>query len=112
MLLEVGSKCSVVLDDAEYPALFILASLGKYLVYVRHLDSVMWADVVYDSENVPLREQTTPIEYGLLESPAYFRNGTGLFIKYGNNCYDIEYGYKRQIDEKVIVDKITATILT
>jgi len=112
MLLEVGSKCSVVLDDAEYPALFVVQQGNKYLAYVRHLDKIMVVKEIHDSENVVLKEETTPIEYGLLESPAYFRLGTGLFFKYGNWAYDVEYGYRREIDPKTIADKITATILT
>lgn len=109
---QIGEYCSAKLGKEQYPAIYIQQVGEKHRVFWRHLDRCTVVDEVSDFEISDIREKTTPTKYSLMESPSYFRLGTELFIKWGNNAYSTNSGIKKTIDDDVMVDKITATVST
>lgn len=107
----IGEYCSAMLGKELYPAIYIQRiSKFHHQVYFRHIDQVLMTYEVSDLEIADIREKTTPTKYSLMESPSYFRLGTELFIKWGNNSYSTNSGIRTIIDDDTVVDKITATI--
>ena len=106
----IGSYCSVKIDDEEYPAIYITRRKSKHLVYLRHTDSLMLTSRVGDTDIIPLKEKVSEVLFSLMESPSYFRFGTGLFIKWGGNAYQINSGRKQEFNANAMCDKIVSTL--
>ncbi len=112
--IEPMHRCTIKFDNNEdkYPGIFIGCRNEKYLVYVLHLDKTMVVDEMFEYEPARMKEKITVVGYDLLESPAYFRYGTTLCLKWGAHSYQVDNGKTMKIIDKEQIDKITCTILT
>lgn len=109
---QIGSLCSVKIDNETYPAIYLEHINSYHVVYVRHLDSTYRAKSVGDYEPEDVKERVNNVEYQYMESPAYFRKGTQLAIKWGNNAYAIGEGLKVIVEPNEKVDKIVCSLRT
>jgi hypothetical protein len=108
---EIGSPCTIKIDDEKYPAIYLEYNNLWHVVYLKHLDSTVRVKNVYAYEPIDIKEDGSRIQYKYMEAPAYFRKGTKLGIKWGNSAYLINGGGCIDVKPDETVDKITCTIV-